>query len=44
MIITQQQEMDQVRGNPANKQQPTIYRNSNSRQWLASIPSEGSNQ
>jgi hypothetical protein len=38
--ITQRQAMDQVRGNPANKQQQTIDKNNNSVRWLAMIQSE----
>jgi hypothetical protein len=42
-MITQQGEMDQVRGNQ-HKQQTTINKNSNSGQWLAMTSSESSNQ
>ncbi len=41
LTITQQWDMDKVRGN-RSKQQPTINGNSNSGWWLALIPSEGS--
>jgi hypothetical protein len=43
-MITQQQEMDQVGSNPANKQQPTIDGNSSIGHWLTMVLSEGSIQ